>query len=268
MGDEILYRKKNILPVGEIVAKSYAYAWNNRHVLILPVALLLLADLLSAWVASRVAEAGTSPGLAALFPTFFAIWLFLLASMAFAVGIHRRVLLGEARQDLALFRFDRRLASYVWTLVKISLLLGVICLALIVPISILQGVTTAVAGQPPSLDVLLPATWAAVSIDLLFGIRLMLALPGAAVGGMRSIRQSWRMTRGNWGRLILVFFAVTLPFQMPSLAMMQAHLGQTSWALIVFNAVLSVVSVPIFTVALSLSYEKLAPRETAQETQI
>jgi hypothetical protein len=268
VGDEILYQGKQILPVGEIVAKSYFYAWNNRNALILPVAVLLLADLFSAWVGTRITAAENSPTIAAFAPAVFSIWLFLLASMAFAVGIHRRVLLGEAYQDLALFRFDRRLASYIWTLIKISLALGLLCLILIVPISIVQGVTTAVDGQPPSLDVLLPAAWVAISIDLLFGIRLMLALPGAAVGGVHSIRRSWRMTRGNWGRLIMVFFAVTLPFQLPSLAVMQAHLGETSWALIVFNAVLSVISVPIFTVALSLSYEKLAPPKPAEEPQI
>lgn len=265
MGDEILYREKRPLPVGEIIAKSYGYAWNNRNALILPIAVLLLLDLLGAWLTIQIGAAG---GLAALSLSFLSVLPFLIGTMAFAIGIHRHILLGEARQDLALFRFDRGLAVYVWTLVKISLALLLICLVLIMPLLAVEAVTTAAKGQPPSLDMVLPLALAAISVDLMFGLRLMLALPGAAVGGVRSIRGAWRMGSGNWARLIFVFFAVTLPFQLPSLAMMQAHLGQASWALIVFNAVLSVISVPIFTVALALSYGTLVPPEPPKESQI
>ena len=247
------------LPVREIIAKSYAYSWNNRGALILPIAVLLLIDLFSAWLSTSASAAGDELLRARiLVPSLVSIGLFLFGMMAFAVGLHRRILLGEDRQDLALFRVDRALLLYVWTLLKVSLALGAICLVLILPVAILQGVTTAVTSQPPSLDQMLPLTMAAIVIDLMFGIRLMLALPGAAVGGERSVRRSWRLSRGNWGRLIVILLGVTLPFQLPSLTIGQIRPGELSWAAIILDAILTTVSLPVLTAALSLSYGKLA----------
>lgn len=242
-----------LLPIREIIAKSYSYAWENRSALILPIALLLLLDLFSAWLSTKATAGGTTPGAFSLLPGIISIWFFLIGTMALAVGIHRRILLGEARQDFALFQLDRRLTIYIWTMLKVTVALAAVCLVLILPIAILQGVTS----QAPSLDNMLPLTMAAIFVDLLFGIRLMLALPGAAVGGERSIRGSWRLTRGNWGRLIIILFGVTLPFQLPSLTMGQIGPGEVTWAAIIFNAILTTVSLPVFTTALSLSYGKL-----------
>jgi len=251
------------LPVREIIAKSYAYAWDNRNALILPIALLLLLDLFSAWLSSKATVTGATAGALSLLPGIVAIWFFLIGTMALAVGIHRRILLGEAREDFALFRLDRKLAIYIWTMFKVSLALAAICLALILPIAILQGVSTAVTDRPPSLDDMQPLTMAALFIDLLFGIRLMLALPGAAVGGERSVRQSWRLSQGNWGRLIIILLGATLPFQLPALTMGQIGPAGISWAAIIFNAILTTVSLPVLTVALSLSYGKLTEARRA-----
>jgi hypothetical protein len=254
----MLMRAPTPLPVREIIAKSYAYAWENRSALILPIAVLLLLDLFSAWLSLKAAATDESVRAHILIPSLVSIWFFLLGTMAFAVGIHRRILLGEARQDLALFQIDRKLLTYLWTMLKVSLALAAICLMLILPIAIFQAVTTTVASQPPSLDNMLPLTMVAIFIDLLFGIRLMLALPGAAVGGERSIRRSWRMSQGNWGRLIFILCGVTLPFQIPALSISQMDPGAISWAAIILNAILTTISLPVLTVALSLSYGKLS----------
>lgn len=257
MRDEILYERK--LPVREIVSDSYGYVWANRGALILPLALLLIFDLFLTWLTQRTTSAGAAPGTGLKLEQLALVWLWMLGAMAFAVGLHRRILLDEPRQDFALLSPTRSLLAYFWVAFKTSLAMGLITALLMIPVGVYQGVTAAATGQKPSVEHLLPNSLAAVLVSVLISVRLMLALPGAATGGMRSLRQSWRMTSGNWGRLIVIVLLVTLPFQLPSLAVQQIGLGDVSWAASVFNGILTIAALPVMTVALSLSYRTLAP---------
>lgn len=259
MDDEILYERK--LPVREIAADSYGYVWANRGALILPLALLLILDLFITWLTQRTSAPGATPGTAVTLGQFALAWLWIFGAMAFAVGLHRRILLDEPRQDFALLSPTRTLLAYMWTALKTSVAMGLIAALLMLPVGVYQGVTTAATGQKPSVEHLLPNSFAAILVSLLIAVRLMLSLPGAATGGERSLRQSWRMTRGNWGRLIVIVLLVALPFQLPSLAVQLISLGDVSWAASVFNAILTIAALPVMTVALSLSYRTLVPAE-------
>jgi hypothetical protein len=264
MSDDMLRGPPPQLQVQDIVMESYRYCWDNRSALILPIVVLMLLEFACAWVTPTVDSSGSLPGVRTFLTGFLSIWLFLIGTMALAVGIHRRILLDEARDDLALFRINRALLSYIGTTFKLSFAAGLLCFALFLPIAITQGLMTEIAQQPPSLDRLVPAALAVLCIDLLFTARFMLALPGAAVGGQRSIRQSWHLTRGNWGRIVIILLAVTLPFQLFSLAIGEIGIGQSRWAVEIVYAVISTMSVPVLAVALSLSYGTLTARPTAR----
>lgn len=257
MTDEILYERK--LPVREIASDSYGYVWANRNALILPLALLLIFDLFIIWMTRRTPSPGAAQGTGLTLELLALAWLWTLGTMAFAVGLHRRILLDEPRQDFALLSPAGTLLAYIWTAFKTSLAMALIAALLMIPVGVYQTVTEAATGHRPSVEHMLPNSFAAIFVSVLISVRLLLALPGSATGGIRSLRQSWRTTHGNWGRLIVIVLAAALPFQIPALALNQIGLGDVSWAASVLNAILTIAAVPVLTVALSLSYRTLAP---------
>ena len=103
--------------------------------------------------------------------------------MAFAVGIHRFVLLAEAPSGIGFFRWDRHFVQYV--LVSMLLFILILSAALMV-LTATNLDPTAPSSGPTALLSLIVMPVAALVFS-----RLVLALPSAAAGDQMRPRQIW-----------------------------------------------------------------------------
>lgn len=150
------------------------------------------------------------------------VWLlFVLGSAVMAVRWHRFVLLGESRPVL-LRAEDIR---YIWTTLKISVVLMVIAITLVLAIGavvtgagFLFGLIKDVSVEGSFLRNALTLISAAVLVPLIvigyavfiaMIFRVSLALPDAAIGG-RSVLAVLRGTRGNTWRILAYVLLVVL----------------------------------------------------------
>jgi hypothetical protein len=271
MTDEILIEEKRLLPVLSVAGRSYSYVWDHRALLLPPLAVVFVIEYVVA-LGSELAKGVPT------FSTFLSVLGIAIAGivglMTFAVGLHRTILARDVRTGLAFLRVDSHLRSYSWAWFKIfcmAMLCGVIG-ALAVALSLHNinnlgqfGLSAGLVAIP--VLVLLP--------------RFALALPAAALGEGSSIRQAWRLTRGNWLQIIAVLVLAILPFTMlglllelPTLAAsamgklvpnMAGALDSLKYVLVGFSAALRAISTAVLTVTLSLSYAALAKPDAMPE---
>ena len=211
------------LPVLAIAARSYAFLWQEWRILVLPAALL--------GVLSLLIDAAVMAILSAI----------LLAG--FEVGLYRRVLLGERLSGWRLLWVTRGLGAYAIAAIQLLLCLTLVIVILALPAYLLlqaasdTSIDSEIISASVGLAILVPA--------VLFILRLVLILPGRIVGESISLRESWRATRGNWAALLALMLLTMLPFSvLPLLFPRSASL-------------LLVLSIPVRTVALALSYRLL-----------
>src|ERR1700748_2949595 len=95
------------LPIDMVVRRSFLFAWESRAVLMAPLlvyaAITAIADLAAMQVFGGDNRAAV----------FLITILEQIFGMAFAVGIHRFVLLAEAPAGFRFFRWDRNFVQYV-----------------------------------------------------------------------------------------------------------------------------------------------------------
>ena len=264
MSDEISIEEKRLLPILSVAGRSYSYVWDYRRLLMPPLAVVFLIEYVVAIVAQPGAGKPTLAGSLILLGVAIAG---IVGLMTFAVGLHRAILLRDVRRGVAFLRWDGHLRSYAWAWIKIfvmALLCG-FAGALLVLVTLRNvnsmrdvGLSLGAVGLPVLL--MLP--------------RFVLALPSAALGQGSSIRHAWRLTRGNWLRIIAVLVLATLPFwilglllELPVLGAaamgelvpsMAAALVSLKYVLVGFSAALRAVATAVLTVTLSLSYGALA----------
>jgi len=195
--------------------------------------------------------------------------------MTFAVGLHRTILLRDVRTGIAFLRTDSHLRSYAWAWFKIF------CMAMLC--ALIGGIAVALTIRNVNDLRQIGLTVGMVAIPVLVLLpRFALALPAAALGEGSSIRQAWRLTRGNWLRIIAVLVLAILPFtllglllELPTLATaamsklvpnMAGALDSLKYVLVGFSAALRAISTAVLTVTLSLSYAALArpPADTSE----
>lgn len=207
----------------EITARSYAFLWREWRILVLPAVGL--------GAASALIEA----------PVALAVSTVLMAG--FEVGLYRRVLLGEQLSGLRLLCVTSGLGAYAVAAIKLILCLcgGLLLLAMPAYLVLQAAAETSFDAETISAAV----TLANMAIVLLFLARLVLILPGRVVGETISLRGSWQATKGHWLALLALFALTMAPFLLLPLIVPYAA------------PVLLVLSIPVRTVALSLSYRSL-----------
>ncbi|HTJ64031.1 MAG TPA: hypothetical protein VL899_09485 [Alphaproteobacteria bacterium] len=233
------------LPVDIVVKRAFLYAWESREVLLPPyliyAALTILADLI---IVHFVGPKNPQPEQIVTF-------LEELFALAFAVGVHRFVLLGEARPGFAFFRWDRHFVRYV----LITVLLLILMLAAALPTA-----SAALMGGPPNGAIVLLGT-VTLFVAMMVLTRLSLLLPSAAVGDETRARQIWEATQGNSLRMLAATLLTSLPFLIAEVATLNLLPDdETSLKAALVKIVLGLLA-PVQTIVLSvmlaLSYDLL-----------
>ncbi|MEP1904864.1 MAG: hypothetical protein ABJJ29_14755 [Nitratireductor sp.] len=153
---------------------------------------------------------GSGLGLIAL------LLLFMLASAVAAVRWHRFVLLGEGTRggygQIPALRGED--GSYVWTWIKVMLLYLLLILVFMILMVIGAGFARAVSGGEDlagaAKAVLFLSITVVYLVVLTVFIRMMVALPDAAVGGRGRVIETFRRTKGNSWRLLGAFLLLLL----------------------------------------------------------
>jgi hypothetical protein len=233
------------LPVDIVVKRAFLYAWESRALLLPP--LLIYAGLTIVADLAVIRFLGSKVSGSAQLVTFFEE----LLALAFAVGVHRFVLLGETRPGFAFFRWDRHFVRYV----LITILLFVLMLAAALPV-----VQAALMGGPPNGVIMLFGT-----VTLFFAVivitRLSLLLPSAAIGDEIRGRAIWEATQGNSFRLLGATLLTSLPFLILGVALLglasDDKIGFMVVAVRVALDLLAPAQTIVVTVMLALSYDLL-----------
>ncbi len=176
-------------------------------------------------------------------------------AMAFAVGIHRYVLLGEGRPGFAFFRWDRHFVRYI--------LLTMLLLLLVVR-GRGDGAGGASASIPASQTIKMDATAALIGSAVLFTVsviisRLSLLLPSAAIGDEVPARTDLAMaTERNGFRLLATALLVALPFVIVDMALAGLRdMDGLAFPVTILLGLVTSVQLIVVTIMLSLSYDVL-----------
>jgi hypothetical protein len=233
------------LPIDIVVKRAFLYAWESRALLLPPLLIYAGLTIVADLVVARFAEP-KNPG-----PAELVSFLEKLFALAFAVGIHRFVLLGEIHPGFGFFRWDRHFVRYV----LITILLFVLILAAALPV-----VQAALAGGPPNGGIVLLGT-ATLFFATMVITRLSLMLPSAAIGDEIRSRAIWEATQGNGFRLLAATLLTSLPFLIVEAALLglvgDDETGLRASAVRVALDLLTPVQMIVLTVMLALSYDLL-----------
>lgn len=137
--------------------------------------------------------------------------VFCITYILFAVGWHRRYLLGpDATSPLEIFVWRRRHWRFLWKAVLLVIFGVIISLifsaVLILPVSALAGWASGL-GTTGSEIALTAVNWIISIPILLLYCSVLLAFPAAAVDDLQTgIFRSMTLTRGNLWRMAIVFF--------------------------------------------------------------
>ncbi len=238
------------LPVEIVVKRAFLFSWESRHVLAMPfliyAALTILAELITVQFSGP-----KNPGpeqILTIVEEFF--------MMAFAVGVHRFVLLGEARPSFQFFRWDRYLVRYA----LITILLFVLMFLAALP-SI--GMALRASGGTPSGADGMAALFGMVTVFLALIIltRLSLLLPSAAIGDETRARAIWEVTQGNSFRLLAATLLTSLPFLIVEAALYRLMPDNEAGAVGAIVRIAIGITTPaqliVLTVLLALCYDLL-----------
>lgn len=255
------------LPIWTVIRRSFAYSWESRAVLLQPFLIYAAATMAIDWVVQyAIGTQNAAVNLAVAMVE-------LLLGMAFAVGIHRFVLLGEAANGLRFFRWDRNLAHYAAT--AFPLLVGMAALFLVgVGFGAQVGNP---AAAPPSgqgtlalVQLAMLAVFAAAAMAL---ARLSLTMPAAAIDDKIGLGAAWRASRANGFRIVTAAFLIVTPFMLADALLSPSYFSAVFQAMengadtsaipppdIVIQAILGLLGpleLVILVVMLSLCYDLL-----------
>ena len=238
------------LPIEVVVKRSFLFAWESRFVLAVPYAIYAVATILADLVLSRGLS---SDNRIALYVLTAAEQIF---AMAFAVGIHRYVLLGEAHPGLRFFRWDRHFVQYV--LIAILLLILAMTAALMV-FGVMGNDPAAAATGMGGATALF-----GLAVMLVTGLvlsRLSLALPLAAIGDQVRTRTVWQATEGNGFRLLATILVTILPFLVIEAVLIRLMPDPSGGVLEILVTMalglISPIQLIVVTITLALSYDVL-----------
>lgn len=237
------------LPIEVVVRRSFLYAWESRAVFAVPYAIYAAVTMLADVILLQTLG---SEDHVAVFLLNAAEQIF---AMAFAVGIHRFVLVGEAPAGFQFFRWDRHFVQYV----LVALLLLIMGISAAIMVMGVIGDPTA----PPSGAGGASALFGLVALMVIALVlsRLALTLPWAALGDQIRPRQIWQATERNGFRILAATLITLLPFIVVEgmLVSLVPASGGGAAALIVI-ALLSLITpiqLIVLTIMMSLTYDVL-----------
>ena len=249
------------LPVFEVIGQSYRYAWDQRGNFDIAWLMIITASIISALATRFLIDPAYS-----LIPIAFNI-LAGIISMAFHVGLCRRILLRNNSSGLGILCWDRNWRRYF----LLSTGLALLCiLAFLAPLLLLE------LALPSGLYAGPAGALAAVASAFFVGHRLILALPAAAIGDDGPFALSWRSTAGNVFRLFAVGFLSFLPVAVPAIVAflsllataMQASADAADWKdalrwgvpLKILFSIFGTWAGTVLATALALSHQRLVTR--------
>jgi hypothetical protein len=261
--------KPRQIPILVVVKRSYAYGWERRDVFARPywlyVALTFLGNLLQALSSNNKAV------------LVLGLVVYQIFAMAFAVGIHRFVLLREAGRGGGFYCWDRHLTPYV---------LAALCLAGAAFVGLFAGAIAGVViygmifGLPADQAAIAGAqSFSTISLFALAPIvligaslcRAALILPAIAAdaengpGIVGRLGTIWRVSHHNGPRLFAIDLLVALPFMAAQLIFLSmlfaapASPGLSAPVFLLAIALLLIAPLQIIVgnVALALQYDFL-----------
>lgn len=269
------------LPVGDLVAETYRFLWNNRRdmlrLIALPVlALSILTVAIGIGIGDRPAPGEKPPG-----TYFFGQFLLVVAStvfyVMFAVAWHRRCLKPAEQQTIwTALRWDQRKTRFLMRSIVIGLVVAAAALAVFLISSIIAAVIGGgsaiggIEGKAVPRGLVMAITLATLIPALLLNARLALWLPAAAVDQPLTLPEAWQAGDSRSWRLFAILLMVSAPgvallmLTLPLLASTGAALGIAGT--LTFALVKSLVATFIhyLTIAagvsgLSMAYRRLRP---------
>jgi hypothetical protein len=198
------------LPVEIVVKRAFLFSWESRHVLLPAFLIYATLTILAELFVSQIASADNHG------PIYLLTALEQIFAMAFAVGVHRYVLLGEIHAGFGFFRWDRHFVRYVLVTVLLFIL-GV--LAAVPAASVASGVGPGGVQGMGGATALFGLVTLFLAAAIL--IRLSLLLPSAAIGDETRAKTIWEMTQGNSFRLMAATLITVLPFLIAEAALLR-----------------------------------------------
>lgn len=268
------------LPVWAVVTRSYSYVWEHRSLFAIPVAMLCLAQVAAGiLLRSPHLHTGGHPTGGEILGAVVGFVAKLAIAMAFAVGVHRTVLLNEDRAGIGFFRWD----SGLWRYFGATLMIFLVTIGYLLVIALIAFLCAFVAGMARKLVgggggtvIALASVLAGIAGYLMVTARFLtvsLALPAAALGADQSMATAWRTGGGNGWRLFAAMILACVPFvvagvivEAPYLinviaaSMAEPHAPPPPPGLgtLIANGLVTGLSTPILITVLSLSYDVLA----------
>jgi hypothetical protein len=255
------------LSVLETVGASYDALWEARddalRLAAVPAGLFLLLQLFigSQFPPPPLPEAaeGAPQMPFPVSPWFFAAMLLgLVPATLFSCNWLRVLLLGPAAAPGLGLRWGWRETRFLIYTVLIPLIAMLAALAVVIPVVAIFAVIGMVLGQVqgpppnpgamPSTLLILAGALPVVAAQIYVAIRLMLALPAAALDRPQGLRLSANLTRGNVFRIFLAFLLGVFPFYV-GIFVLELLLGMTG----IFQAVPLTGTLLVVLVSLLLS---------------
>jgi hypothetical protein len=243
------------LPIDVVFRRSFVYAWESRAVLAAPAAIYAIVTVIADLLLGKSEKSTDAVHL------FLSMVIQGVVGTAFAVGIHRFVLLREIRPGFRFFRWDRHFVQYLLTAVALFLLFD---LAAYPMIGVAEGAAGPIGSAPAGASALFALAFMMTAAAILS--RMALAMPSAALGDGTALRVIWDRTNGNTLRLIAVALLTMLPFALVRLVLMtilQASesnttgLGLVEIVVTIGGGLVSSAQLVVGTVTLSLCYDAL-----------
>lgn len=237
------------LPVRATARETYRYIRQNLGLLAAPALLLFAVEYTGDWLMKDRMDLQY-------------LWMIAenIIDSSFVVGLYRAAITGEKRGMLAFFPWNRPLWRYLLTGVKLSMLLVILAMLLIWAA---HGYLAALHSRPIWQAALLLAL---ILPPAYLCLRMSLAFPAATIGEERLFRLSWRLMRGNSGRMLVVALLTQIPVLIAALLLLIGvaliSIGHASWQSPLNSALgdlTEMVSTVVMTVAIGLSYRTLAP---------
>lgn len=203
---------------------SVRMVFNNLAIALRISAPLIAVVALSAAGAFVVANAGSIQIDGRQFFVLFLLWLAiaLICLVWVAVAWHRFVLMDEVPDGLLPELRGGRIFAYSYNALVIAVLLFLASL----PLDFL--VNRAIEASAGALMIIIAAQIASAIVVAAISYRVSLMLPGAAIGNLLSIRQSWQATKGKgFQLLVLAVVSVASAFvvDLPVLLVQQTQVG-------------------------------------------
>jgi hypothetical protein len=241
-----------VLPVLAVVRDAFALPWRHRSEVLRvtgqPLLFLVAVSLLWEFLAWRQG--------------FFMQWLshfvYLLAFSWLATTVHRLVLLDAASASVHFSAENgRRVGVYFLAFAFIAVMFLAVKFILFNGIGLATGITYVAAGAEPQHAARRWVDWGTSIVALLAIARFVLVLPSIAVDQGHDLKQSWRQSRGNAWRLIVVYAALPWALDWCRWLLYRDGASTIEFALIL---VLGCLCAVVEVVALSLSYGALTAR--------